>query len=59
MEASQNAVRHMIEHLGKRFRLTPEEAYVLCSVAVDLRISEVVDAPNWIVSAFLPLDLFK
>jgi acetamidase/formamidase len=30
----------------------------LCSVAVDLRISEVVDAPNWVVSAFLPKDLF-
>lgn len=59
MEASKNAVRHMIEHLGTTYRLTPEEAYVLCSVAVDLRISEVVDAPNWIVSAFLPLDLFK
>ncbi len=29
-----------------------------CSVAVDLRISEVVDAPNWVVSAFLPQDLF-
>ena len=39
--------------------LTREEAYVLCSVAVDLRISEIVDAPNWVVSAFLPLDLFR
>jgi acetamidase/formamidase len=59
MEASKNAVRHMIEHLGKTYRLSPEEAYVLCSVAVDLHLSEVVDAPNWIVSAFLPLDLFQ
>jgi acetamidase/formamidase len=31
---------------------------MLCSVAVDLKISEVVDAPNWVVSAFLPKDLF-
>ncbi len=38
--------------------LTREEAYVLSSVAVDLKISEVVDAPNWVVSAFLPLAVF-
>jgi acetamidase/formamidase len=31
---------------------------VLRSVAADLKISEVVDAPNWIVSASLPLGLF-
>ena len=59
MEASKNAVRHMIEHLGIAYGLSGEDAYVLCSVAVDLRISEIVDAPNWIVSAFLPLDLFR
>ena len=38
--------------------LSREDAYVLCSVAADLKISEVVDAPNWVVSAFLPLSLF-
>jgi acetamidase/formamidase len=41
-----------------RHGLSSEQAYVLCSVAVDLRISEIVDAPNWVVSAFLPRDLF-
>lgn len=30
----------------------------LCSVAVDLKISQIVDVPNVIVSAFLPLDIF-
>ena len=35
-----------------------EEAYILSSVAVDLRISEIVDAPNWIVSAFMPDAIF-
>jgi acetamidase/formamidase len=40
------------------YGLSRQEAYVLCSVAVDLKISEVVDAPNWIVSAYLPLVLF-
>jgi acetamidase/formamidase len=38
--------------------LTREEAYILCSVAVDLKVSEVVDAPNWIVTAFLPDSIF-
>ncbi len=31
---------------------------MLCSVAVDLKIAEIVDAPNWIVSAFLSLSVF-
>jgi len=56
--AAQNAIRHMIDHLGKNYGLSRPEAFALCSVTVDLRISEIVDAPNWIVSAFLPLDIF-
>jgi formamidase len=36
-----------------------EEAYVLMSVAAELRLSEVVDAPNALVSAALPLDVFE
>jgi len=58
MEATKGAVRAMIAHLVSACGLTREEAYVLCSVAVDLKISEVVDAPNWVVSAFLPMSLF-
>ncbi|MGI8550996.1 MAG: acetamidase/formamidase family protein [Dehalococcoidia bacterium] len=58
MEASRNAIRHMIDYLARERGLSREEAYILCSVAVDLKISEVVDAPNWVVSAFLPLSLF-
>ena len=38
--------------------MTREQAYCLCGAAVDLKISEVVDAPNWIVSAYLPLSIF-
>jgi acetamidase/formamidase len=59
MEAARTAVRHMIDHLGREYGLGREEAYILCSVAVDLKLSEVVDAPNWVVSAFLPLSLFE
>jgi formamidase len=36
-----------------------EEAYVLMSVAAELRVSELVDAPNALVSAALPLDIFE
>ena len=56
--ASQQAVRYMIEHLVESRGLSREQAYVVCSVAVDLKISEIVDAPNWIVSAFVPESIF-
>ncbi|MBI2761919.1 MAG: acetamidase/formamidase family protein [Chloroflexi bacterium] len=59
MEAARNAIRHMIGHLVDQHGLTRAEAYILCSVAVDLKLSEVVDAPNWVVSAFLPMSLFS
>jgi acetamidase/formamidase len=55
---ARQAVRHMIDHLVRHRGLSREEAYILCSVAVDLKISEIVDAPNWIVSAFLPEMVF-
>ena len=59
MEAARNAIRHMIDYLQKSKGLSREEAYMLCSVVVDLKISEIVDAPNWVVSAFLPLSIFS
>ena len=57
-ECARQAVRHMIDHLVRERGLTREEAYILCSVAVDLKVSEIVDAPNWIISAFLPETIF-
>ncbi|HVX30460.1 MAG TPA: acetamidase/formamidase family protein, partial [Nitrolancea sp.] len=59
MEATRKAVRYQIEHLQSTAGLSRDEAYALASVAVDLRISEVVDAPNWLVSAFLPQAIFR
>jgi acetamidase/formamidase len=58
MEATKQAVRATMQRLGEDHGLSREEAYALCSVAVDLRIHEVVDAPNWVVGAFLPDDIF-
>ncbi len=56
---AQNAIRYMIEWLVGDRGLTPAQAYVLCSVAASLHISEIVDVPNWIVSAHMPLGIFK
>ena len=56
--SSQQAIRYMIDHIVRERGLSREQAYIVCSVAVDLKISEIVDAPNWIVSAFLPESIF-
>jgi acetamidase/formamidase len=58
MEATRMAVRHMIDHLQRNYGLSRPDAYMLCSVAVDLKLCEVVDAPHWVVSAFLPQSIF-
>ena len=59
MEATREAVRATIRFLGERYGLDREEAYAVASVAVDLRIHEVVDAPNWVVGAFIPEAIFQ
>ena len=55
--ASREALINMINLLMER-GYTREQAYVICSVAVDLKVSELVDVPNFVVSAFLPLQIF-
>jgi formamidase len=56
--ACRQAVLNMLDLLQER-GLTREQAYVLCSVACDLRISNVVDVPNYVVSALLSEDVFQ
>jgi acetamidase/formamidase len=56
---SQNAVRYMIDWLVENHGFSRSQAYCLCSAAGDLKISEIVDAPNWIVSFYLPLSVLK
>jgi acetamidase/formamidase len=58
MEAAKAAVSDMIELIAKERGLSPAEAYMLCSVCADLRISEIVDAPNWTVSFYFPRVVF-
>jgi formamidase len=55
--AAANALRNMIRLLGAEYGFTRQQAYALCSVAVDLQVSELVDAPNFVVSAVLPLEV--
>lgn len=57
-ECAQRAVRYLVGHLVAERGLSREEAYVLCSVCADLKISQIVDAPNWSVAAFLPENVF-
>lgn len=56
--AARNALLEMIDYVTETYGLTPEQAYVVASVAVDLRIGQLVDAPNVGVTALLPLDIF-
>ena len=55
--AARNALINMIDLLQER-GFTREQAYAICSIAVDLKISNAVDLPNVTVSAFLPEDIF-
>ena len=57
--AAQNALLNMIDYLVDTRGLTRVQAYCLTSVAVDLKLSQVVNVPNLIVSAVLPLDIFS
>jgi acetamidase/formamidase len=56
--AAQDSIRAMVEHISTTYDLSGEDAYVLCSLCVDLKISEVVDAGQYIVSALLPEAVF-
>jgi formamidase len=56
--ATRNALFNMLNYVSDRYKFTDEQAYSLISVAVNLRISQIVDVPNVTVSAFLPTDIF-
>ncbi len=56
--SAKNALLSMIDYLVRSRDYTREQAYILCSLAVDLRITQCVDVPNVMVAAYLPLDIF-
>ena len=53
--AARTALRELIDYLVTIHGITPYEALVLCSVAADFKIAEVVDMPNYVVSMHIPL----
>ncbi|ENH6339650.1 acetamidase/formamidase family protein [Burkholderia vietnamiensis] len=58
MQAARDAVRRMVDWLCGTQQMPAEDAYMLCSVCGDLRISEIVDRPNWLVSFYFPKIVF-
>ncbi|RWP31932.1 acetamidase/formamidase family protein [Mesorhizobium sp.] len=59
MTGAREAVSQMIDLLAGRYAMEPVEAYMLVSVCGDLRISEIVDMPNWVVSFYFPRCVFE
>jgi acetamidase/formamidase len=56
-EAARKATRYMIDYLVEEHDLDRTEAYVLCSLAGDLKISETVDVPHMLVSMHMAKDV--
>jgi formamidase len=57
--AARQALLELVDYVAATRGYTREQAYVLASVAADLRISEAVNVPNCLVTAALPLDVFE
>jgi formamidase len=56
--AARNALLKMLAYIQREYGLSAEQAYILASVAVDLRVGQVVDVPNYVVTAVLNEDVF-
>jgi acetamidase/formamidase len=54
MTCAKIAVNEMVDRIARRLGIAPVAAYMLCSVCADLRISEIVDQPHWVVSCYFP-----
>jgi acetamidase/formamidase len=59
LEAARNALRDMLDYLQLEHGLEREEAHMLSSLCVDLKISQAVDMPHYSISASLPLNIFS
>jgi acetamidase/formamidase len=59
MTGAREAVMRMVDLLAGEHGMNPVDAYMLCSVCGDLRISEIVDMPNWVVSFYFPRIVFQ
>ena len=52
--ATKKAVNYMVDHLSNNYDISAEDAYMLCSLVGDLKIAEVVDVPNMLVTMHFP-----
>lgn len=57
-KAAENSLLNMIRHLEAEYGYEPRQAYVICSLAADVRINQAVNSPNYTVSTVLPLSIF-
>ena len=57
--ATKKAVNYMVDHLIANYDITDEEAYMLCSLAGDLKIAEVVDVPHMLVTMHFPKSILS
>ena len=57
--AARNAVGALVDYIVARYGYDRGQAYIIASVAADLRLPQVVNAPNYEVTAILPLDIFE
>ena len=59
IEAAKKATLYMIRHLAMSYNLSLDEAYVLCSAAMDLKICSAAGLPNYLVSAHFSKDIIR
>ena len=57
-EACKAVVRRAIEFIQKRLGCSPEMAYTLCSVVLDLKVSQLVNVPTTTITGYLPEAIF-
>jgi len=57
--AAKKAVNYMIDHLINNYNITAEDAYMLCSLVGDLKIVEVVNVPNMLVTMHFPKRILR
>ncbi|KAF8797768.1 hypothetical protein BYT27DRAFT_7203952, partial [Phlegmacium glaucopus] len=58
-EATRSAVRNMINFLVAEYQMDRVAAYMLCSVAGDLKMHEVIDMPNYVIGMTVPQSLLR
>ena len=58
-EAAKKATRYMVEYISKTYNMSWDDAYMLCSLIGDLKIAEVVDVPNMLVTMHIPKKVFN